>query len=180
MKKLVALLAALVMLLSCTAAFAEETAEAVSTITAMTVSVDESTVQSYVSLLDSDGSLGYAQIASAALDMLGNMGVYFVEEGNLNHVSVELGDTVIANITGIAEEDGITLVSSLFPHYAIHAKTEDLVSLTLNGQSVSEEELEAAMQEICTVFAPYWEDVQTAASGLTLQTAEDEIGRAHV
>ena len=173
MKKLVALLAALVMLLSCTAAFAEETAEAVSTITAMTVSVDESTVQSYVSLLDSDGSLGYAQIASAALDMLGNLGIYFVEEGNLGHVSVELGDTVIANLTGIVEEDGITLVSSLFPHYAIHAKTEDLVSLTLNGQSVSEEELEAAMQEICTVLAPYWEDVQTAASGLTLQTAED-------
>ncbi len=173
MKKLVALLTALVMLLSCTAAFAEETAEAVSSITAMTVSVDESTVQSYVSMLDSDGSLGYAQIASAALDMLGNLGIYFVEEGNLDHISVELGDTVVANLTGIEEEDGITVVSSLFPHYAIHAKTEDLASLTLNGQSISEEDLEAVMQEVCAVLAPYWEDAQAAVSGITEQTAED-------
>ena len=63
MKKLVALLMALVLALSCTAAFAEEAAAATGTMTGLSVALDENYVKSLAGAMDPDGSLGYAQAA---------------------------------------------------------------------------------------------------------------------
>ena len=113
MKKLVALLMALVLALSCTAAFAEEAAAATGTMTGLSVALDENYVKSLAGAMDPDGSLGYAQAADAFLQVLDNLGIYVVEEGDLAHVSVELNETVIANLTAAADDTGVSVVSSL-------------------------------------------------------------------
>ena len=63
MKKLVALLMALVLALSCTAAFAEEAAAPTGTMTVLSVALDENYVKAMAGAMDPDGSLGYAQAA---------------------------------------------------------------------------------------------------------------------
>ena len=178
MKKLVALLMALVLALSCTAAFAEEAAAATGTMTGLSVALDENYVKAMAGAMDPDGSLGYAQAADAILQVLDNLGIYVVEEGDLAHVSVELNETVIANLTAAADDTGVSVVSSLFPHYAIRAEGASFSDLTnptytINGQTVSAEEITAAVQQFTTAATPYWEDVQTVTTQITPVVNED-------
>lgn len=181
MKKLVALLMALVLALSCTAAFAEEAAAATGTMTGLSVALDENYVKSLAGAMDPDGSLGYAQAADAFLQVLDNLGIYVVEEGDLAHVSVELNETVIANLTAAADDTGVSVVSSLFPHYAIRAEgvsfSDMLIpSYTINDQSFTQEEMTAMLQQLSAVVAPYWED--TLAICAQIQGAVNEDGSA--
>lgn len=178
MKKLVALLMALVLALSCTAAFAEEAAAATGTMTGLSVALDENYVKAMAGAMDPDGSLGYAQAADAILQVLDNLGIYVVEEGDLAHVSVELNETVIANLTAAADDTGVSVVSSLFPHYAIRAEGVSFSDLTnptytINGQTVSAEEITAAVQQFTATATPYWEDVQTVTTQITPVVNED-------
>ena len=178
MKKLVALLMALVLALSCTAAFAEEAAAATGTMTGLSVALDENYVKAMAGAMDPDGSLGYAQAADAILQVLDNLGIYVVEEGDLAHVSVELNETVIANLTAAADDTGVSVVSSLFPHYAIRAEGASFSDLTnptytINGQTVSAEEITAAVQQFTATATPYWEDVQTVTAQITPVVNED-------
>ena len=178
MKKLVALLMALVLALSCTAAFAEEAAAATGTMTGLSVALDENYVKAMAGAMDPDGSLGYAQAADAILQVLDNLGIYVVEEGDLAHVSVELNETVIANLTAAADDTGVSVVSSLFPHYAIRAEGASFSDLTnptytINGQTVSAEEITAAGQQFTATATPYWEDVQTVTTQITPVVNED-------
>lgn len=62
MKKLVALLMALVLALSCTAAFAEEAAAATGTMTGLSVALDENYVKSLAGAMDPDGSLAMRRL----------------------------------------------------------------------------------------------------------------------
>ena len=181
MKKLVALLMALVLALSCTAAFAEEAAAATGTMTGLSVALDENYVKSLAGAMDPDGSLGYAQAADAFLQVLDNLGIYVVEEGDLAHVSVELNETVIANLTAAADDTGVSIVSSLFPHYAIRAEgvsfSDMLIpSYTINDQSFTQEEMTAMLQQLSAVVAPYWEDA--LAISAQIQGAVNEDGSA--
>ena len=181
MKKLVALLMALVLALSCTAAFAEEAAAATGTMTGLSVALDENYVKSLAGAMDPDGSLGYAQAADAFLQVLDNLGIYVVEEGDLAHVSVELNETVIANLTAAADDTGVSVVSSLFPHYAIRAEgvsfSDMLIpSYTINDQSFTQEEMTAMLQQLSAVVAPYWEDA--LAISAQIQGAVNEDGSA--
>lgn len=178
MKKLIALLMALVLALSCTAAFAEEAAAATGTMTGLSVSLDENYVKAMAGAMDPDGSLGYAQAADAILQVLDNLGIYVVEEGDLAHVSVELNETVIANLTAAADDTGVSVVSSLFPHYAIRAEGASFSDLatptyTFNGQTISAEEITAAVQQFTATATPYWEDVQTVTTQITPVVNED-------
>ena len=178
MKKLVALLMALVLALSCTAAFAEEAAAPTGTMTVLSVALDENYVKAMAGAMDPDGSLGYAQAADAILQVLDNLGIYVVEEGDLAHVSVELNETVIANLTAAADDTGVSVVSSLFPHYAIRAEGVNFSDLatptyTFNGQTVSAEEITAAVQQFTAAATPYWEDVQTVTAQITPVVNED-------
>lgn len=178
MKKLVALLMALVLALSCTAAFAEEAAAPTGTMTGLSVSLDENYVKAMAGAMDPDGSLGYAQAADALLQVLSNLGIYVVEEGDLAHVSVELNETVIANLTAAADDTGVSVVSSLFPHYAIRAEGASFSDLatptyTFNGQTISAEEITAAVQQFTATATPYWEDVQTVTTQITPVVNED-------
>lgn len=181
MKKLVALLMALVLALSCTAAFAEEAAAATGTMTGLSVALDENYVKSLAGAMDPDGSLGYAQAADAFLQVLDNLGIYVVEEGDLAHVSVELNETVIANLIAAADDTGVSVVSSLFPHYAIRAEgvsfSDMLIpSYTINDQSFTQEEMTAMLQQLSAVVAPYWEDA--LAISAQIQGAVNEDGSA--
>ena len=181
MKKLVALLMALVLALSCTAAFAEEAAAATGTMTGLSVALDENYVKSLAGAMDPDGSLGYAQAADAFLQVLDNLGIYVVEEGDLSHVSVELNETVIANLTAASDDTGVYIVSSLFPHYAIRAEgvsfSDMLIpSYTINDQSFTQEEMTAMLQQLSAVVAPYWEDA--LAISAQIQGAVNEDGSA--
>lgn len=178
MKKLIALLMALVLALSCTAAFAEEAAAPTGTMTGLSVSLDENYVKAMAGAMDPDGSLGYAQAADAILQVLDNLGIYVVEEGDLAHVSVELNETVIANLTAAADDTGVSVVSSLFPHYAIRAEGASFSDLatptyTFNGQTISAEEITAAVQQFTATATPYWEDVQTVTTQITPVVNED-------
>lgn len=178
MKKLIALLMALVLALSCTAAFAEEAAAATGTMTGLSVALDENYVKAMAGAMDPDGSLGYAQAADAILQVLDNLGIYVVEEGDLAHVSVELNETVIANLTAAADDTGVSVVSSLFPHYAIRAEGASFSDLatptyTFNGQTISAEEITAAVQQFTATATPYWEDVQTVTTQITPVVNED-------
>ena len=181
MKKLVALLMALVLALSCTAAFAEEAAAPTGTMTVLSVALDENYVKAMAGAMDPDGSLGYAQAADAILQVLDNLGIYVVEEGDLAHVSVELNETVIANLTAAADDTGVSVVSSLFPHYAIRAEgvsfSDMLIpSYTINDQSFTQEEMTAMLQQLSAVVAPYWEDA--LAISAQIQGAVNEDGSA--
>ena len=131
--------------------------------------------------MDPDGSLGYAQAADAILQVLDNLGIYVVEEGDLAHVSVELNETVIANLTAAADDTGVSVVSSLFPHYAIRAEgvsfSDMLIpSYTINDQSFTQEEMTAMLQQLSAVVAPYWEDA--LAISAQIQGAVNEDGSA--
>ena len=177
MKKLVALLTALVLALSCSAAFAEETAAARSML-GLYVTLDENYVKAVAGAMDPDGSLGYAQAADALLQVLSNLGIYVVEEGDLAHVSVELNETVVANLTAAADDTGVSVVSSLFPHYAIRAEGASFSDLatptyTFNGQTISAEEITAAVQQFAAAATPYWEDEQAVTAQITPVVNED-------
>ena len=177
MKKLVALLMALVLALSCTAALAEEAAAA-GTMTGMYLSTNSDYLKAMVGAMDPDGSLGYAQALDAALQVLDNLGLYFVSEDGIAYISAELGETVVATLTGVNDENGVTVVSSLFPHYAIRAEGVSLTDLatptyTFNGQEIPAEELTAMMQQISTCITPYLEDAQAISSQLTPTVNED-------
>lgn len=180
MKKLVALLMALVLALSCTAAFAEEAAAATGTMTGLSVSLDENYVKAIAGAMDPDGSLGYAQAADAILQVLDNLGIYVVEEGNIIQMTMELGDseTVVADLTAAADENGISVVSSLFPHYVLRADGASLADLTkvnytLNGQSMSEEEMNALAQQFVNGLTPYIQDMQAITAQITPVVNED-------
>lgn len=180
MKKLVALLMALVLALSCTAAFAEEAAAATGTMTGLSIALDETYVKAIAGAMDPDGSLGYAQAADAILQVLDNLGIYVVEEGNIIQMTMELGDseTVVADLTAAADENGISVVSSLFPHYVLRADGASLADLTkvnytLNGQSMSEEEMNALAQQFVNGLTPYIQDMQTVAAQMTSVVNED-------
>lgn len=177
MKKLVALLMALVLALSCTAALAEEAAAA-GTMTGMYLSANSDYLKAMVGAMDPDGSLGYAQALDAALQVLDNLGLYFVAEDDIAYISAELGETVVATLTGVNDENGVTVVSSLFPHYAIRAEGVSLTDLatptyTFNGQEISAEELTAMMQQVSTCITPYLEDAQAISAQLTPTVNED-------
>lgn len=177
MKKLVALLTALVLALSCSAAFAEGTAAAGSML-GLYVTLDENYVKAVAGAMDPDGSLGYAQAADALLQVLSNLGIYVVEEGDLAHVSVELNETVVANLTAAADDTGVSVVSSLFPHYAIRAEGASFSDLatptyTFNGQTISAEEITAAVQQFAAAATPYWEDEQAVTAQITPVVNED-------
>lgn len=181
MKKLVALLMALVLALSCTAAFAEEAAAATGTMTGLSVALDENYVKSLAGAMDPDGSLGYAQAADAFLQVLDNLGIYVVEEGDLAHVSVELNETVIANLTAAA--DGYRRIrrvqrSRTMPS-APRASASPICSFpsyTINDQSFTQEEMTAMLQQLSAVVAPYWEDA--LAISAQIQGAVNEDGSA--
>ena len=149
--------------------------------TGLSVALDENYVKSLAGAMDPDGSLGYAQAADAFLQVLDNLGIYVVEEGDLAHVSVELNETVIANLTAAADDTGVSVVSSLFPHYAIRAEgvsfSDMLIpSYTINDQSFTQEEMTAMLQQLSAVVAPYWEDA--LAISAQIQGAVNEDGSA--
>ena len=100
---------------------------------------------------------------------------------SLAHVSVELNETVIANLTAAADDTGVSVVSSLFPHYAIRAEgvsfSDMLIpSYTINDQSFTQEEMTAMLQQLSAVVAPYWEDA--LAISAQIQGAVNEDGSA--
>lgn len=180
MKKLLALVMALVMALSCTAAFAESTA-AGGTQTMLAFELNSDAVQAYVAAMDPDGSQGLAQTIGAAVDLIENLLVYIVSEGDVANVSLLLGENEvsIASATIFADENGLNVVSDLYPNCVVRvdgATMDDLLSMSFNGQTLTEEDLaalEAMVQQVVTALIPYGQDISTVIGQLEPVATED-------
>lgn len=176
MKKLLAL--ALVMVLSCTAAFAESTAADCSQ-TLFALELNGDAVQAYVSAMDPDGSQGLAQTVDAVTDLIDNLTVAITSEGDVASVSLMLGENEVSTATVFADESGLNVVSDLFPNCVVRvsdATMNDLFTLSLNGQTITEENLavlEALAQEFIAALAPYGQDVSAIVSQLQPVATED-------
>jgi len=170
MRKLIALLLALVMALSCTAALAEEAAPALPVSQPMEaivgLSVNRDFVTAYASTMDQPGTTTYADLAGKVLDIVDNLyldGVVDMENSTGRCVAL-INDTPLFSLGFTADEDKLYVVSDLIPSYALSISAADVMEMaqaiyTINGQQVSQEEFQQFITGLMGAISPYIEDV---------------------
>ena len=164
MKRILAMLLALTMMLGCTAALAEETAEAApeALLSMVTLSVDRDFVTTYAASMDAEGTNTYATLAGAALDALEKVHLYVLCGEDTGAVVLGTEDADLATANYLVDDNGLTLVSNLIPHYALRVTPEELqmlakqmtasMNLTLNGKQLTAEDAQAlAAQDMLIV-----------------------------
>ena len=184
MKRILAMLLALTMMLGCTAALAEETAEAApeALLSMVTLSVDRDFVTTYAASMDADGTNTYATLAGAALDALEKVHLYVLCGEDTGAVVLGTEDADLATANYLVDDNGLTLVSNLIPHYALRVTPEELqmlakqmtasMNLTLNGKQLTAEDAQA----LAAALMPYAEDLSTWLGSLTEKAEISEDG----
>lgn len=150
MKKLLSLLIALCMALTGAAAMAEEPAPAAGQ-SVLSMRFDRDFITAYAGMMDPAGSQETSQLVTAALDLLENAQLAFTMGEDCGVLELHMGETPVANISVSGSQETVTLVSSLFPHYAVSVDPQALSSMidtSVNGSSVSQEEMEALLSDL--------------------------------
>ena len=169
MKKLVAMLLALIMALSCTAVFAEETEETAPAYTmpelpAFTayykVNVDEEALSALVPMLGMDESA--ASIISMVLPFINNLSAQIAFKDFALQADVLLKDVAVATVAGrLNSENGkIEAVSNILPSYMLTVKLETIQTLIQQLM----EQMQAQTGENSIDMEALMTSVQTAAN----------------
>lgn len=127
MKKLLALIVALVMALSCTLALAEESAAFPGITISAELDVDREAAGQYLEMFGvEEDMLATANGVVALLDALRETTV--ITSGGLQY-ELGLNDTSVLSLGGSLTNEGIVVVSSLFPNYAITVSMETVMGI---------------------------------------------------
>lgn len=149
MKKLLALALALIMALGCAGAFAEEAAPAYGMDTQIQLTLNRDLGSLLVSMITGKYD---EEMSETILDVLDSMYLDIACGGNVLDMALMGNDAPLTALVGVKDEDGVTLVGDLFPHYALRVENAELEALV---QQLSEQ-LQAQFQE----QLPEAEDVQ--------------------
>lgn len=156
MKKLMALLLALVMALSCVGALAENTDALVTSTTQMTFAVNDELVSALLpALAEQELTEEDQQMLSQLLAMLNNLGAKCVVAENGVQVELTLKDVPVATLVGAAGEDGLTLMSDLFPSYALTMPADALAQTNTLPDEAMLQSLEAHLNALMERISAY-------------------------
>lgn len=124
MKKLLAIVLTLVMALGCLGAWAEETVEvpAYSQETLIAGSVSHDLVQMFVPMF---GEVDPA-VVEAVLNALEAVCLDVRESENVASIDLTTADYSLASTVCAVDEEGVTIVSDLFPHFAVRTTLAEL------------------------------------------------------
>ena len=140
MKKLLALALALIMALGCAGAFAEEAAPAYGIDTQVQLTLSHNIGPMLIGMATGNYD---EQMSEAILDVLDSMYLDIACGGNVLDMALMGNDAPLTALVGVKDEDGVTLVGDLFPHYALRVENAELEALV---QQLTEQ-LEAQFQE---------------------------------
>lgn len=186
MKKLLALALALIMALGCAGAFAEEAAPAYGIDTQVQLTLSHNIGPMLIGMATGNYD---EQMSEAILDVLDSMYLDIACGGNVLDMALMGNDAPLTALVGMADENGVTLVGDLFPHYALRVEKAEIEALAqqLSEQlqeqlqlpeaedvqlpELSEEELQALMEDM----QGYMEDINAflAAVQNDMQVSED-------
>lgn len=189
MKKLLALALALIMALGCAGAFAEEAAPAYGIDTQVQLTLSHNIGPMLIGMATGNYD---EQMSEAILDVLDSMYLDIACGGNVLDMALMGNDAPLTALVGVKDEDGVTLVGDLFPHYALRVENAELEALAqqLSEQlqeqlqlpgtegvqlpELSEEELQALMEDmqgyskdINAFLAAVQNDMQVTEDGTT-------------
>lgn len=181
MKKILAMLMAALMVLSCTASLAETTVAPAQEVFAY-LELDRDFIQSYVA-----ASMGedYDTIANLALDLIEKTAVDVVASTGFVTGTLVAGDdySPLCDFSVVTLEDSIAVTSSLFPNYALRVKAEELqqllqqsANLSLGGQQISPEELEQLLVGLAGSAEGYAADLSAYLETLGEKVEASEDG----
>lgn len=183
MKKLLAFFLAMMMAFTCAAALAEETVLPTGTLSKIDLVADRDFVVSFAGSMDAEGTTTYADLAAAVLDILDKTSLYVNAGENGAVIDLDVGDTTLATFQCAMAEDGIVLVSNLFPSYALYVNMEELgklieanMNLSVNGVETSPEEMMAMAQELMGALEPYMNDLMAYIQTLGEKVEASEDG----
>jgi|GEM_PF-2403230 len=170
MKKLFAMLMALVMALSCAGVLAEEELpmEDLALNTRLGILVDHDFVKMLAPMLLQGASQEFAdKYMDNFLDILEGVYMDAVIGGNVMDLALMANEKTLCSIVAQTDETGVVYVSDLFPHYAVRLNFEDIsqaaqamgMSYSINGQEMSQEEFMQAVAEIVEALPAYGEDL---------------------
>lgn len=140
MKKLLALALALIMALGCAGAFAEEAAPAYGIDTQVQLTLSHNIGPMLIGMATGNYD---EQMSEAILDVLDSMYLDIACGGNVLDMALMGNDAPLTALVGMADENGVTLVGDLFPHYALRVENAEIEAL---AQQLSEQ-LQAQFQE---------------------------------
>lgn len=140
MKKLLALALALIMALGCAGAFAEEAAPAYGIDTQVQLTLSHNIGPMLIGMATGNYD---EQMSEAILDVLDSMYLDIACGGNVLDMALMGNDAPLTALVGMADENGVTLVGDLFPHYALRVEKAEIEAL---AQQLSEQ-LQAQFQE---------------------------------
>lgn len=168
MKKLLALVLALMLALGCAAAVAEEAAPAYGLDTKLQLTLNHDLGPMLAGMITGNYD---EKISEAVMDVLDSVYLDVACGGNVVDMALMGNDYPLTSVVGVADEAGVTLVGDLFPHYALRVEYADLqaameelskqLNLSMEGEAdsqmpqLSEEEMQALMTDL----AGYGEDI---------------------
>ena len=145
MKKLFAIVMALMMALSCLGAFAEEPAQQPSTDTVLKLSANHGLVQMLAGMLLPTADENVAEALAGVLD---KAYVEIIDSGNVEYCMLNAEGAVLTDILGLMDETGLTYISELFPHYQLRINFDDLQALISRAQIGMEEMGEVTLPQL--------------------------------
>ena len=188
MKKLLVLALALIMALGCAGAFAEEAAPAYGIDTQVQLTLSHNIGPMLIGMATGNYD---EQMSEAILDVLDSMYLDIACGGNVLDMALMGNDAPLTALVGMADENGVTLVGDLFPHYALRVENAEIEALAqqlseqlqeqlqlpgTEGESVqlpelSEEEMQALMEDM----QGYMEDINAFLTAVQsdMQVSED-------
>ena len=188
MKKLLVLALALIMALGCAGAFAEEAAPAYGIDTQVQLTLSHNIGPMLIGMATGNYD---EQMSEAILDVLDSMYLDIACGGNVLDMALMGNDAPLTALVGMADENGVTLVGDLFPHYALRVENAEIEALAqqlseqlqeqlqlpgTEGESVqlpelSEEEMQALMEDM----QGYSEDINAFLTAVQsdMQVSED-------
>ena len=168
MKKLLALVLALMLALGCAAAVAEEAAPAYGLDTKLQLTLNHDLGPMLAGMITGNYD---EKISEAVMDVLDSVYLDVACGGNVVDMALMGNDYPLTSVVGVADEAGVTLVGDLFPHYALRVEYADLqaaleelskqLNLSMGDEAdsqmpqLSEEEMQALMADL----AGYGEDI---------------------
>lgn len=184
MKKLLALVLALILALGCVGAFAEEAAPAYGIDTKMQLTLNHN----LGSLLLGMTTGKYDEkLSEAVLNLLDCVYLDVASGGNVVDMALIGNEYPLTSVVGVADETGMTFVGDLFPHYALRMEYADIqavmgqmseqLNLQVNDEDVqmpelSDEEMAALMADLQT----YVEDLDAFAASVQGSAVTSEDG----
>ena len=182
MKKLLALLLALIMTLSLSASLAEDVFAPEATKTVLSLELDRAFFAGLIAENMGEAAAANESLINAALDVAEKLSVNVVAAGQSGEVTLLVNEKELLTMNCVMQGENLVLVSNAFPSYALSVKLEDVLALleqsmsfSVNGKKVSREEMMETVTQLMGVLPAYAEDLSAVVNDMMAKatTAED-------